>query len=799
MNNTLQGTVIGHAIAVQGGADNVVVGNTINGAGNVSCGACDGILLNSPTGDLTTAGSLRNRIERNTIQAHRTDGITLTDGSRFNYVGLNTVKNPLGSPTTGVGVWVNNDSNGNYVFGNDLSGAPENGIDVLTSKSTYVQANRVHGNVQGGIWVANYLFAADATSPVPQDTVLHHNYSYFNTQNGQVILEGAANVDVGYNFLSGQAAGAPLGTGTLAGLNTGGVLIHEGGLSTRGSDVASTGVTLYENTITDVNNRAIINGNTTNTQFFRNRFLNGSNNPLPPSNGRQGLTYSFTPAGVQWDASRFLGGNHWSDFTQASGNPDTFHQYKGFVYDGTHGPDGNGPYVDKFPYSSDNLGAVPYGVYSVTAWEPVSGQVLAAGTTKTVRWTARGCTLVDLSLSGSVPIVTSYPNVGYFFWTVPAVAPGTYFVRVDCRDATGGLPSVQGDTSTFTIGTTDLVLLNPGRAFRATNGGTVRVAWKKSGAVGNVNIFVKSGSAGAETQVGTNLGGTFADITLPAAVSDSARVTIRIVDAGNSTRQDSVDGFFMTRGTTPSFTTTLINQTLGIGEVRRLEWKGTSSSYTVDLDLYETGAFAKAIVHNLPDFGNYTWFVPEMWSASSIIRATFKDASGATVGTADTATFRVFYTTVAGVPVDRYRLYSPVTLEHLFTTDLNEYNVLGGQAGVWTQEGAASKMHNGPANIDGVEGKPYYRLYDYILRWHHWTTDRNEYFTLRGFTGRYVAEGVDGYIFPTQVTGTTPWYRLLYPSIAGLHHWTADQNERDTLVNSGFWIEEQKEFVPPAP
>jgi uncharacterized repeat protein (TIGR01451 family) len=30
--------------------------------------------------------------------------------------------------------------------------------------------------------------------------------------------------------------------------------------------------------------------------------------------------------------------------------------------------------------------------------------------------------------------------------------------------------------------------------------------------------------------------------------------------------------------------------------------------------------------------------------------------------------------TPAGVPVQRYRLYSPVTLEHHFTTDFNEYN-----------------------------------------------------------------------------------------------------------------------------
>jgi hypothetical protein len=336
--------------------------------------------------------------------------------------------------------------------------------------------------------------------------------------------------------------------------------------------------------------------------------------------------------------------------------------------------------------------------------------------------------------------------------------------------------------------------LNPGRGFRAVDGGTVRVAWKKSVAVASVNIFIKSG-AGAETQVATNAAGTFRDVTLPGSVFSSSQVTIRIEDSGNSNRQDSVDGYFMVRGGTPSFTTALAGQTLQMGSIQVLEWNGIFSSYTVDLDLYENNVLARSIVKNLPDFGNYTWFVPEMWSPNSTIRATFKDASGATLGAVDSGAFRVFYATLPGVAVNRYRLYSPITLEHLFTTDFNEYTVLG-QSPAWLQEGPASLMHNGPVNVGGQEGVPYYRLYDYISRWHHWTTDRNEYFTLRQLTFRYVAEGVDGYIFPTQVAGTVPWYRLTYPPIPGLHHWTRDLNERNILVLRG-WVEEQREYVFP--
>jgi len=796
MNNTIVNTVVGHAIAVQGSSDNVVVANTITGS------AFDGILLNSSVGpSLSGTGSSRNRIERNTISGHRTDGVTLTDASRFNYVGRNVIVSsaydpitkPNPSPTSGVGVWVNNGSSGNYLFGNDLSGSPENGIDVLTSKSTYLQANKVHANLQGGIWVANYGFDADPGSPVPQDTVIHGNNIYFNTMNGMVNLEGTSSVDVAYNHLSGVQSGAS----TLAGTNTTGVFIHEGGLSTRGANLASSSVNVYENTITDVNNRAFITGTTTNTQFFRNRFLNGANNPNAPP-GRQGLTYPYSPASIQWDGSRTLGGNHWSEFSAANGNPDLSHQYKGFVYDLVHGLDGNGPYADRFPYQSAHLGA-PYATYSVSTVEPVAGSVLATGTTKTVRWIARGCTFVDIYYgSGSLGptlITSGYPNVGFYAWTVPAVPfRADYYVQVACLDSNLA-PAALASSAPFTIAANDLVLLNPGRGFRAVDGGTIRVAWKKSAAVANVNIFVKS-AAGVETQVATNASGTFLDVTLPPSVSDSGHVTIRIQDASNSARQDSVDGYFMVRGGAPSFTTPLAGQSLQIGSIQVLEWNGLAGSFTVDLDLYENDILARSIVKNLPDFGNYTWFVPEAWSTNSKIRMSFKDASGTTLGSVDSGTFRVCYTNTPGVLVSRYRLYSPVTLEHLYTTDLNEYNVLG-QSGVWQQEGVASQMHNGPATIGGVAAVPYYRLYDKIARWHHWTTDLNEYTVLGANTGRYDQEGIDGYIFKTQVPGTVPFYRLLFKNIAGLHHWTADQNERDTLVGGGAWVEESREYVFP--
>jgi uncharacterized repeat protein (TIGR01451 family) len=145
--------------------------------------------------------------------------------------------------------------------------------------------------------------------------------------------------------------------------------------------------------------------------------------------------------------------------------------------------------------------------------------------------------------------------------------------------------------------------------------------------------------------------------------------------------------------------------------------------------------------------------------------------------------------TPAGVPVLRYRLYSPVSKEHHFTTDLNEYNQLGA-SGQWQQEGTVGQVLNNPGSYNGVEATPYYRLYNVIRRWHHWTTDPNEYYWLGQYGFGWNSEGVDGYLLPTQAPGTIPLYRLVYPAIGDLHHWTIDENEYTTLISTYGWVGE---------
>ena len=95
----------------------------------------------------------------------------------------------------------------------------------------------------------------------------------------------------------------------------------------------------------------------------------------------------------------------------------------------------------------------------------------------------------------------------------------------------------------------------------------------------------------------------------------------------------------MVRGASPSIGAVSANRVLQVGSVKVLEWTGVSTSYTVDLDL--VGQTTTSIAKNLPDFGSYTWLVPDARTTAGTIRATFRDANGNGVTAVDSATFSV--------------------------------------------------------------------------------------------------------------------------------------------------------------
>ena len=128
--------------------------------------------------------------------------------------------------------------------------------------------------------------------------------------------------------------------------------------------------------------------------------------------------------------------------------------------------------------------------------------------------------------------------------------------------------------------------------------------------------------------------------------------------------------------------------------------------------------------------------------------------------------------TEVGWDVPVYRLYSPVTLEHLYTTDRNEVDHL--KTVGWQYEGKAFTM--------STEGTPVRRFYNSVTRKHVFTTSQAEIDALKA--SGWSDEGVPFHA-PT-VDDNRDVYRVYSPSTQD-HMLTTDVNEYRTLTASGAW------------
>src|SRR6185295_2996664 len=183
-------------------------------------------------------------------------------------------------------------------------------------------------------------------------------------------------------------------------------------------------------------------------------------------------------------------------------------------------------------------------------------------------------------------------------------------------------------------------------------------------------------------------------------------------------------------------------------------------------------------------------FLDELWMLQGHFRVIYKDVAHAQLaGPAGTSTLSpnisVRYQTNVGSLVPMYRLFNVAIGLHLLTTSPTEYAVLG--ANGWNQEGQVGTVMNGPAISAGVETIPFYRMFTPGNGDHFWSTSRNEYFFLRESNGAYNAEHLMRYVFPSQVAGTKPLFRLSLSN--GAHLFSSDQVEYDYLRTHG-WTDE---------
>lgn len=169
-------------------------------------------------------------------------------------------------------------------------------------------------------------------------------------------------------------------------------------------------------------------------------------------------------------------------------------------------------------------------------------------------------------------------------------------------------------------------------------------------------------------------------------------------------------------------------------------------------------------------------------------KTVYLNAVDRSLGALEWAAYGNWYPGISGVLVNRYRLFSPYSSSHLHTIDPNEYNYLKTQG--FIDEGVPGRVFSAPSSGGTASASPIYRLYFKAGVRHFWTTDRNEYLTLLSNRTSYTGEGADGFILPTQLSGSIPLYRLVFCCQSPIvHHWTTDLNEASSLLTRGWALE----------
>jgi hypothetical protein len=628
MNSTVVRVWAANAVGLQvfGGERNVIVNNTIGSPKANPADNTDSSYI-IPSGNTVFYNSKNNRLEGNTLQGHRDDGLDFTAldlsgtlppdqakrRSADNYAGKNTVISTgfAAGRVAGSGIWVNCGANNAWLYANDSRGSAECGTCVWNSNSALLLGNKLHDNRLAGIVVSGgkETEAPYCTIPAyinkPTATYLRNNFAFYNG-NEQVVVRKSNTTDLSLNFFSstngyGGAAAACVTSGCQA------AFAFEGDPADPAA--TSAGVRVANNISAD-NQRGIQgdDGKVSGFEFFGNRMLNAA------------ATDRFvTLATLNIDAGSNLGGNFWARHT-AFGNPSS-NAYAGVFHNLSNQ---TGLVVDRFPYQTEDFGRGP----TVTVFEPKAGSY-ARGSKRTVRWSAPGCTYVDISINGTL-LASSQPNNGYSVVTIPESTPlGSHAAVVRCRDSFNADKGATGSSPSFTVTPSSLQLLAPGRDDVFNTGQEIWVGWTRSSSTLAVDIDYSSDGGANFTRLASGVTDAFKRVVIPGTAS-SAYGIIKISATGGLA--DSTDGVFAVRGTSGAgFTNIAAGRKFVMGNAERLEWASPQNSRLVTITATRSGT-TKTVATNYPDRGNLDWIVDDMGGTGTVtFNITFKQTDATTV------------------------------------------------------------------------------------------------------------------------------------------------------------------------
>ena len=210
--------------------------------------------------------------------------------------------------------------------------------------------------------------------------------------------------------------------------------------------------------------------------------------------------------------------------------------------------------------------------------QPVAGRSLAAGSQKTIQWLSRGCTYVDLSVNNT-PIVSDYPDVGFYQWTVPNTI-GAATVRVECKNSAATSFGVSATSESFNIRKAGLELLSPHGHHRVAANSSTVVSWKRgAGVVDAVNVLYHASSGGAYTTLASNVTGNAVSVVAPATLSPDAEFAYQ--SASDAAMMDSADGQIAAITASPAASLDAVTQR--VGQMGALRWTSMAGSLYVDI------------------------------------------------------------------------------------------------------------------------------------------------------------------------------------------------------------------------
>jgi|GEM_PF-2616149 len=834
MNNTIQNTLTQHGIGVQDSDGAQLIGNTITGA------AFDGIIM---------LNSSYSRVERNNISGFLVDGITLTANpngpTTHNYIARNTIVSTgrVAGRSDGVGLWLNSGSNHNVVIGNKLSGSAETGLAIFASSYNLIEGNEVFDNGQGGIFVWNAPGLPYTVTATPVYNVITGNLIYNNYANAPVIVRGASNTEVSNNFGQGRSTGnnsttdagitvqtssntrvfgntflqAQIGAYIYADATSTSIFRNrfisifdnyalapttasfDGGTRLGGNYWSgfaaagdpSTGSTPYTNIIYD--NVGHKGGSYSDRYPYQSESLGQSyyvriSDPLTgtiAAVGSERLIRWVAPAAVFVDIAYTSSAT--GTVTIAS-NVRNNGLYRWVVPNVAAGTDYAIIITPKSSAQTAMAGGAISNAFSinpgdVTLLTPGRDTQTTAAGSLTVAWKrASASTLVNVELQvdgGTWQTLASNVNGTFATVTLPNVTTNQARIRV--RNAANSNTDTQDGY--FTIRSTTAVRRT--NSPTATVGTNESLTWLSPASSRVVDLEYWTGSAWATIAVQLPDIGRYTWL-VPDAIMSNSQIRVTFRDAsGNSLGTATSSTFNIINTPSLSFTTSNSSAAFGENLTFTATFKSRTAMPTGTVSFYDGASPLGPL--NLDANGIASISFQFLQQGSHTLQAQYAANGSFAAATSGTITQTIGAPSQAGVQVPRYRLYNAALVKHHFTTDANEYNTLGTYG--WQQEGTSYSIFNGPTSYNGVTSTPLFRLYFAPTLKHMWTTDANEYNTLRQFPG-WTGEGVDGYVLPTAATGATALYRLNY-GLGGLnlHLWTVDENEKNTLPSYG-WNQE---------